>query len=328
MSSLETFVRAFREAAPYVHAHRGKTAVIAFGGEAFTDPAELTILVNDIAVLHALGLRMVLVHGARPQVNARLGKSSADDPGDSAHRVTDEATLAALKDAVGALRIDLEGLLSMGMANSPMANARLRVAAGNFVSARPMGVVDGVDYQRTGLVRRVDAEGIRQRLDSGAIVLLSPIGYAVTGGAYNLRFADVAAAAAAELEADKLILLVEGQNPLDVLPPQLALDRIDGALPTDLEPGLAANVAVCMDALRSGVKRAHLVPRSGDGALLTELFSRDGAGAMITASTYEDLRRAEARDVGGLLRLIRPLADAGNLVERPRRLLERKIQDF
>lgn len=324
----ENFVSVFREAAPYVHAHRGKTAVIAFGGEALQDSQALGDLVNDLALLHALGLRLVVVHGARPQVNARLAAQGAVVTNPDAPRVTDEAGLAALKDAVGTLRIELEGRLSMGLANSPMANARLRVASGNFVSAHPMGVVDGVDHRHTGVVRRVDAEGIRQHLDSGAIVLLGPIGYAVTGGVFNLTYTDVAAATASALRADKLVLLVEGADPASIMGSQLALDRAGDAIPDDLEPQMAAAVDACLRALESGVQRAHLVPRRSDGALLTELFSRAGAGAMITASTYEDLRRAESRHVGGILRLIRPLAEAGNLVERPREMLKQGMDDF
>ncbi len=306
------FVAAFREAAPYVHAHRGKTAVIAFSGAAVASEG-LTELAHDVALLQALGLKIVLVHGV---------------PGHDVVSKTDRETLEAVKAAVGLARFEIEGRLSMGLSSSPMANARLSVATGNFVAARPVGVVHGIDYGHTGEVRRIDVEGIRERLDRGAVVLLSPVGYAVTGTVFNVGYVAVAAAAAEALKADKLVFLVDGADPKSVLPAQLALDRLDETLPEDLDEGLAALIRACEAALRAGVRRAHLVARNRDGALLAELFTRDGAGAMVSAETYEELRRARDRDVGGILQLIKPLAEAGNLVERPRILLKRRIQDF
>lgn len=319
------FVDFFRATAPYVHAHRGRTFVIAFGGEAVQSRG-FSDLVHDLALLHGLGVRLVLVHGARPQIEARLAESGGKIAYVDGRRVTDDDALDCVKAAVGAVRVEVEGRLSMGVANSPMAGARIRVASGNFVQARPVGVVNGVDHRHTGEVRKIDVEGIRQRLDAGAIVLLSPLGYSITGDVFNIGADEIAAAAAGALEADKLVALVEGD--LD-LPRELSPDEADAALEaSEFGPHPRRFVGAATDACRMGVRRAHLVRRAADGGLLWELFTRDGVGSMITTEAYERVRPARSRDVGGLLRLIRPLEARGLLVKRPRKLLERDIHRF
>jgi amino-acid N-acetyltransferase len=247
--------------------------------------------------------------------------------------VTDEVALECVKEAVGATRVELEALLSMGLPNSPMAGARLRVATGNFITAQPVGVVDGVDYQYTGRPRRIDADGIRQRLDDGAIVVLTPIGYSATGEAFNISSHEVAAATAIALRADKLIGLLEGQGVLESearapsqLTPQEAeqLLRSGRDLGHDVQRHLAAAIAAC----RGGVPRAHLVSRQTDGSLLRELFTRDGEGTMVTSETFEGVRSATHADIGGILALIEPLEEQGILVRRPREMLENDIDRF
>lgn len=329
---VDPFVQHFRASAPYIHAHRGRTFVVMFGGEAVASK-ELRTLLYDVALLHSLGVRLVLIAGARPQIDAALLRRGEEPRFEGGLRVTDDAALECVKEAVGATRVELEALLSMGLPNSPMAGARLRVATGNFVMAQPIGVVDGVDYQHTGKPRRVDAEAIVQRLDDGAIVVLTPIGYSATGEAFNISSHDVAAAAATAIGADKLIGLLEGQGVLDAsgLPTsQLTPDEADALLGTgqdlghDVERHLEAAIAAC----RGGVPRAHLVSRQSDGALLRELFTRDGVGTMVTAETFEGVRPAEPGDVGGLLALLEPLEEQGILVRRSREMLENDIDRF
>ena len=325
-----TFVESFRRSAPYVHTHRGGTFVITFGGEAVESPG-FPELIHDVALLHALGVRIVLVHGARPQIEARLAERGVNphDLGD--RRVTDELAMACVKAAVGAARVDIEAILSTGVANSPMAGARIRVAAGNFVTARPIGIIDGVDHQHTGVVRRIDADAVRQRLDDGAVALLSPLGYSITGETFNVGAHDVAAAAAAALEADKLISLVEGPGAVDAhgnllrqLTPDEARAVLDHTPDGDVRRSLNAAIRAC----GTGVRRAHLIDRRVDGGLLHELFTRDGIGTMVTSETFEGVRSARPADVKGLLALIRPLAAAGILLERPREVVEREIGRF
>ncbi len=328
----DNFVDWFRGSSPYIHAHRGRTFVIAFGGEAVADE-HFSNLVHDIALLHGVGIRLVLVHGARPQIEQRLNQRGVEMQYINGLRVTDDAALTCVKEAAGTVRVEIEALLSMGLANSPMAGARIRVASGNFVTARPIGVHDGVDYCHTGLVRRVDAAGIEQRLENDAIALVPPLGYSPTGEVFNLSAADLAASVAIALGADKLISLVEAKGVTDSrnrLIPHMVPREVDDLLarrkqlPEDLTQHLKGALSAC----RSGVKRVHLIDRQQDGALLKELFTRDGIGTLITAEPYEETRTARIDDVGGLLELIEPLEEKGILVRRSRELLETEIDYF
>lgn len=325
------FVTSIRQAAPYIQAHSGTTVVIAFGGEAVEE--NFDSLVNDIALLNTLGIRLVLVHGARPQIEQRLKQNRADIQYVNGLRVTDDPALAAVKDAIGSLRVDIEAKLSMGLVNAPVATASIGVATGNFVTARPLGVRDGIDYCHTGEVRRIDATGIHQQLDAGRIVLLSSIGYSPTGEVFNLSAEEVATAASVALHADKLVLLVEGDGLRDSrrrFINQLSLHEAEQILRSrrKLSEEWHRHLANAIDSCRRGVKRTHLLSRKQDGGLLLELFTRDGIGTLISAEIYEGLRTASIDDVGGIMKLIAPLEEKGVLVKRSRELLEMEIDHF
>ncbi|NBC12566.1 MAG: amino-acid N-acetyltransferase [Gammaproteobacteria bacterium] len=330
-SNATAFAHWFRQCTPYIHAHRGRTFVIAFGGEALDDPA-LPALVHDIALLHGLGIRLVLVHGARPQIERRLAERGAELHYVGGLRITDDQALSCVKEAAGSARVELEALLSMGLANSPMAGVRIPVASGNFTIARPIGVLDGVDYQHTGKVRRIDREALRAALDAGAVALMPPIGYSPTGEVFNLAAADVARAAAVALAADKLIFLAEGDGVTDAggrPASNLLAGDVDALLAEHSAPEeLAQALRAGADACRSGIRRVHLIPRRRDGALLQELFTRDGAGTLISDRPFEELRPARIDDIPGIRALLEPLEQAGVLVPRPREDLEEVIDRF
>ncbi len=328
----DLFVDWFRSSSPYIHAHRGRTFVIVFGGEAVAD-GSFPNLIHDIALLHGLGIKLVLVHGARPQIEQRLQAQHARMQYINGLRVTDDAALACVKEAAGMVRVEIEALLSMGLANSPMAGVRIRVASGNFVTARPLGVREGVDYGHTGEVRRIDAEAIRQQLEQDAIALVPPLGYSPTGEVFNLGAADLGAAIAAALGADKLITLMEGRGLVDSqnrLITHVIAREAEAMLARRkrLSEDMVQQLRAAINACRRGVKRIHLLGRALDGVLLRELFTRDGAGTLITAEPYEDLRTARIDDVGGILELLAPLEEAGVLVRRSRDLLETEIDRF
>jgi amino-acid N-acetyltransferase len=332
MQKITEFVHWFRSAAPYINAFRGKTFVIAFGGEVVSE-GQFVGLAHDINLLSSLGVRLVLVHGARPQVEAQMQERGAEMRYVQGVRVTDEAALASVKEAVGIVRVEIEALLSLGLANTPMAGSDIRVAAGNFVTAKPIGVLDGVDLQHTGEVRKIHAEAIRKRLEDGEIVLLSPIGYSPTGEIFNLTLEDVALHAAAALSADKLVFLMDAEGvtgakgklipALTVTEAQKLTDKIR-KIQDDLGYYLPAAVQAC----KLGVRRTHLISRHRDGALLAELFTRDGVGTLITPTPLETIRGATIDDVGGLLNLIEPLEREGTLVRRSRELLEMEVDRF
>ncbi|WP_420468562.1 amino-acid N-acetyltransferase [Panacagrimonas sp.] len=330
------FVAALRAAAPYVHAHNGGVFVVAFGGEV-ADRPDFEAFVYDLALLHSLGVKLVLVHGARPQIDRQLALRALTPRYCGEFRVTDLPALECVKAAVGSLRMDIEARLSTSLASTPMGGARLKVASGNWVTARPVGIRNGVDFQHTGEVRRIDVDTVRAVLDQDRIVLVSPVGYSPTGEIFNLRSADVATAMAVALRADKLVL-VSNSDP-DTW--KLADDTGDAGQ-LSLAEGerllAAANgigeqdrryLTAALEAGHGGVKRVHLVGAQAEGALLRELYTRDGIGLMLYADEhYEAVREASIEDVGGILALIEPLENAGVLVPRSREQLELEIAQF
>lgn len=328
----DTFVSWFRASSPYIHAFRGRSFVLTFGGEAVSDES-FPHLVHDIALLSSLGIRLVLVHGARPQIERRLKALKIKPRYAAGLRVTEPQAMPSVMEAVGAVRVQIEALLSMGLANSPMAGARMRVASGNFVTARPLGVRSGIDYGLTGEVRRVDTEAITQRLDSGAIVLISPLGYSPTGEVFNLTALEVATAVASALHADKLLCLTETKGLKDKrkkLVRQVSMAEVAAMLRDNprLDADDRAHLEAAFSACQNKVRRVHLIDRHVDGGLLLELFTRDGIGTLISADVYEGTRQATIEDVGGILELIKPLEDEGILVRRSREQLELEIGRF
>ena len=326
------FVAWFRSVAPYINAFRGKTFVIAFGGEVVAD-GKFVELTHDFNLLAALGIRLVLVHGARPQIEQHLSKNDLAGTYHQGIRLTDAETMQCVKEAVGRTRVEIEALLSMGLANSPMANADIRVAGGNFITAQPIGVINGVDLQHTGTVRKVDVAALRDRMEFGEVVLLSPLGYSPTGEVFNLTLEDVATATAIALDADKLVFMMDTDGVQDKkgkLAKELTIVQAQdilgkkNKLPDDIAMFLPCAVRAC----EAGVARTHLISRHTDGALLQELFSDDGIGTMVVESTLNTLRAATIEDVGGIIQLLRPVEDDGILVRRSRELLEREIARF
>jgi amino-acid N-acetyltransferase len=327
----EDFVRWFRQTAPYLHAFGGRTFVIGFGGELIAERARFAQFIQDVNLLAALDIRLVLVHGARPQIEAELKAKGIRSRYVKDLRVTDAQALVAVKHAAGVLRVEIEALLSQGLPNSPMAGASIRVASGNYIVARPIGVVDGVDYQYTGLVRKVDAQAIARRLEAGEVVLVPHIGYSPTGEVFNLSWEDVAQNVASELRADKLLLFID-RLPTDrkgAVIGELTAREAEALLKRrELGAHATGVLRAALGALAAGVARAHLLSRRSTGAALLELFTHSGVGTMITAEPMQQLRGARIEDVGGILALIEPLEADGTLVKRGRERLEREIGNF
>ena len=331
-SDRSAFIQWFRSSSPYIHAFRGRTFVITFGGELLNSPL-LASFIHDIALLNSLGIRLVLVHGARPQIESCLKRSKTKSRYEDGIRITDDQALTCVKEATGSIRVEIEALLSMGLANSPMAGARIRVASGNFVTAKPIGVKNGVDFMHTGEVRRIDATAINTQLDSNAIVLLSPVGYSPTGEVFNLSSLEVATAVATDIKADKLLCLTKTKNikgKKGRITRQLTLGEAHAITSgkRKLDEETLSHLSAAIHACQAGVRRTHFIDRDIDGALLIELFSRDGIGTMITADAYESIRQANIEDVGGILELITPLENEGVLVRRSREQLELEINHF
>jgi amino-acid N-acetyltransferase len=333
-----TFVPWFRAVAPYIHAYRGKTFIVGMVGELIA-AGKLSVFVQDLAILHAMGIKLVLVHGFRPQVNEQLAAKGQVSRFSHGKRITDAVALDCAQEAAGQLRFEIEAAFSQGLPNTPMANATLRVVSGNFLTAQPVGIVDGVDFMHSGVVRRVDAKAIRGAIDIGALVLLSPFGFSPTGEAFNLTMEDVATSTAIALQADKLLFITEvaglhedrtdASSPIDTEIALADAKRLLAELPVPSQPtDLAFYLQHCVKACESGVERSHILPFAIDGAILQEIFTHDGIGTMVVDEKLESLREASADDVGGILQLIEPFERDGTLVRRERTEIERDIANY
>ena len=340
----------FRRASPYIRAHRGRTLVVAVPGDALAGPRVET-LVHDLALLHHLGLRLVVCFGLRAQLDGRLAAAGRTSPIVDGRRVTDDAALAGVVAEAGVARTALEARLSAGLPNTPMAGARIIVGSGNLVTARPFGVHGGVDFHHTGTVREVQAGAVRALLDAGHVVLQAPLGHSLTGDVFNLPADEVAREVAVALGADKLAYLVDAlpvdadgrplrqasAGRLETLFADAPAGGAEGGTEGGADRGpdgaadggrLARVAAHAVRACRAGVDRVHLLEADDPDALLTELFTRDGAGTLVTAERWESVRGATIDDVGGLIRLLSPLQDEGTLAARSREALELDVERF
>lgn len=319
----------FRHSAPYIHAHRGKTFVLMLPGEALLQDTFLHTI-HDIALLNSLGVRLVLAVGARAQIGANLARANIKASFHQGIRITDNAALPLVVEAASAVRSQVEALLSTGLINSPMHGAHMRVSGGNFVTAKPIGVRDGVDFHYTGEVRRVDTHAICNALDDHSIVVLPCLGYSASGEIFNLGIENIATSVAHAIGADKLIAFIEGSGITDS----------KGKLLRELKPAQASALLkkqpqadqhalrACCHAVSAGTARAHLISYLKNGSLLEELFTREGSGTLIAHDSAELIRSATLDDIGGILELIQPLEAEGILVRRSREILEAEIQNF
>ncbi|HAW1637685.1 amino-acid N-acetyltransferase [Escherichia coli] len=328
-------VEGFRHSVPYINTHRGKTFVIMLGGEAI-EHENFSSIVNDIGLLHSLGIRLVVVYGARPQIDANLAAHHHEPLYHKNIRVTDAKTLELVKQAAGTLQLDITARLSMSLNNTPLQGAHINVVSGNFIIAQPLGVDDGVDYCHSGRIRRIDEDAIHRQLDSGAIVLMGPVAVSVTGESFNLISEEIATQLAIKLKAEKMIGFCSSQGVtnddgdiVSELFPNEAQARVEAQEEKgDYNSGTVRFLRGAVKACRSGVRRCHLISYQEDGALLQELFSRDGIGTQIVMESAEQIRRATINDIGGILELIRPLEQQGILVRRSREQLEMEIDKF
>ena len=336
-----TFVPWFRSVAPYIHKFRHQTFVVGLTGEAIA-AGKLHSIAQDLAMIKAMGVKIVLVHGFRPQVNEQLAAKGHAAKYSHGIRITDSVALDCAQEAAGQLRFEIEAAFSQGLPNTPMAGSTVRVISGNFVTARPVGIVDGVDFEHSGLVRKVDVAGIQRALDMDALVLLSPFGFSPTGEAFNLSMEEVATSVAIALKADKLLFLSEvpgirmdpsvpegEDNPIDTELPLAQARQLLARVPASQRPtDTAFYLQHCVKACEGGVERSHIIPFAVDGALLLEIYVHDGIGTMIVDEKLEELREATADDVGGILQLIEPFEKDGTLVKRDRTEIERDIANY
>ena len=319
----------FRGSAPYIDAHRGCTFVIHVEGEAFESPCEA--LIQDLALLHTLGVKLVVVFGCKPQAKAALAQQGQTFRLHQGRWIIDQDGMAVIAAQTQQLRMKIEARFSVGLPNTPLHGLDIVTVSGNFIMARPFGVRDGIDGLYAGEVRHVRSDAIKALLDRDMLVIVPPLGYSSTGELFDLEATEVACQIATAMQADKLIFM--GQHD--------GICSADGTLQHQMEPEQARQLstpempealrhqleAACK-AARKGVKRTHILSWQDRDSLLGELFTRDGMGTMITQERYEQLRTATSADIAGLMELLRPLEERQILVPRSRERLEQQIGDY
>lgn len=328
-------VKGLRHSVPYINNHHGKTFVILLTGATLKSNNYANII-NDIGLLHSLGIKLVIVNGARNQIDDELQALNITPKYHKYTRITDAKTLDVVKRVTGLLQLNITASLSMSLNNTPLQGSHINVVSGNFVIAQPLGVDDGIDYCHTGKIRRINCDAINDQLNHNAIVLLGPVGVSVTGESFNLSSEDVAAEVAIKIKADKLISFCAEQGVLDC-----NRQVITDLFPADADKYVQQKEQKCQHlssdirflriasrACRHGVHRSHLVSYLVDGSILQEIFSRDGIGTQVAMEHSEKIRKATIDDIGGILELIRPLEEQGILVRRSREQLEIEINQF
>ena len=347
----------FRSMAPYIATHRGKTVVIHVPGEAIDGQcANFPALVQDIILMHTLGIKIVLVAGCRPQINERMikaGRNPVSMLDDHLMRRTDAFTLRCVREASSYARVYLESQVGRGLVDASYSTGFVQVSSGNFVTARPYDN-DTEDFGYAGKVDKINIRRINQLLECNDVVLIGCLGYTTTGEVYNCSSEEVALQSAVQLGAHKLIYLYDGHELRDrntggivhSIPfsaghkfltefrkkrageaERHEKDRDREAEDKELrkETELLMYMQLAVDACAQGVPRSHLIQRQEDGSLLLELFTRDGGGLMISRDLYDGIRPARPVDTDTLIRLITPLVDKGILVRRSRETIDNAI---
>ena len=327
MAADQGHIEWFRNSSPYVKAHRGRSFVVHLGGEAL-EAARLPGLAADLTLLDSLGVRLALVHGARPQVDAELARQGLATEWHEGLRITPPELMDLVVGVMGAVGARLQAALSKGVAGSPVQGRELLCLSGNLVRARPIGVRDGVDYQKTGVCRKVNKAAFWQQMEAGALMIVPPYGSSPSGEIFNLESAELAKELAVSIRADKLIYMTGAPGVLDAAGQVVSEIDLHGQPGLAAEAGLGRLLDLCRSACEGGVERCHLVSYQEDGALLQELFTRDGAGTQVVGQSYEQTRDACSEDVAGILALTLPLEAEGLLAPRSRELIEAEIDRY
>lgn len=283
-------VSALKHAAPYIRLYKRKVFVLKIGGEVFADTAATRALMEQVGILHQVGIRVVLVHGGGPQSSKLADALGLDTKFVDGRRVTDGDSLDVATMVLNGL-INTRVLAACRDLDIPAVGIS-GVDAG-LISAhrRPPVTSNGgetVDYGFVGDIDAVDAEVLRKQLDNGLMPVVSPLSCDASGTLLNINADTVAAAIAAELDAEKLILATGApgilENPTD---PQSLISYVDRARlkalceSGSIAEGMLPKAAAIEAALSGGVKRVHVVSYKLPDSLLLEVFTNEGTGTLV-----------------------------------------------
>jgi amino-acid N-acetyltransferase len=332
---LKEQVELIRQVFEYIHLFKGKIFVIKIDCALFAHPF-FPGLIKDLVLLHRQGIRVVLVPGAKSQIDAVLEQYKVPWRSAAGIRISTPEAIPFIK------------MASFDVANKIMtrlAENNANGIIGNWVRARSIGVRDGVDFQNSGQVERINTNIIKSVLEEGLIPIFPNIGWNATGRPYNLSSNELAYSLACDLQARKLFFITDGRviGAGDYsLPPgtgvsegrvvtQLSLDGaarfLDLNDPRD-DDELRELVSLASRAGQAGVERIHIVDGRIEGVLLKEIFSSRGFGTMIYADQHENIRPMTTRDIPEALRIMEPFMEKKLLVSRDEQTLASQCEDF
>ena len=297
------------------------------------DHPYFSLLVKDLALLHQNGIKIIIIPGAHDRINEILTQYKI--PYDSARgvRISSEESINFIKMAAFDVCNKVMTLLSGNGIYSVI---------GNWVKARALGVVDGVDFKHTGQVERIRTEAVNTLLNEGHIPIFPCIGWNSNGDPYNVSSDELARVIAQSMQASKLFFLsaedvLTNQSctiPDDVSLSQdgrlskLSLSQAEHFIKLNENNPLSDKIHCAIAACQEGVDRVHILDGRIEGAVLKEIFSNLGIGTMVYSNIYERIRPMKRRDISSVLSLMKPFVDNGILIPRSREQLEEKLDDY
>lgn len=328
-------VQTIREVFGYLRRYKGQVFVLKVDDTLLGKPL-FSLLIKDIVLLQNAGIQVVLVPGAKQSIDQVLATYAVAAPMQGTTRITPQEAMPLVKLGASNVTNVLISLLSENEAHG---------VVGNWVRARAMGVLAGVDYKQTGRVEKVNVQLIRNMLEDGLIPIIPNIGWNVVGRDYNLNSNELAVAVAKALQASKLFFIgVEGGIPVVegcpfVEPQELKsglfsnLDPEEGrellaSFDSQLQPQHRELISLALQACAAGVERVHLIDGSKDGILLREVFSSVGLGTMFYAKEYDHIHPAGAQDIPEILRIMQPYVEDGILVQRSAESVGEELDNF
>tara|TARA_B100000795_G_scaffold264293_1_gene244615 strand:- start:528 stop:2066 length:1539 start_codon:yes stop_codon:yes gene_type:complete len=334
----KSFIENFRLSAKFINQFHNKTFVIAIGGEVIKDN-QLKSIACDINLLHSMSINIVLVHGIRPQIDNKLKEETKKTELVKNIRVTKKEMLNDIISVNGAIKTNIEAALSSGILDSPMLGSNIKVSSGNFITARPLGVIDGVDMELTGQIRKIDTSAITDKLHNKEIVIISPLGYSPIGDIFNLSYEQTAAHVAQAIKAEKLIYYINANGILNIrgeLIPELTISKAKHLIESIEDPKNAPFISYhdfnilksSLYAIKNNIEKVHLINRNINGSVLEEIFTDKGSGTILTEYSLQNIRPAKTKDINQIINIIEPLEKEGILIGRINKDISKDINSF
>jgi len=322
-SQFQSQVSTIRQTFGYMQKYKNSVFVIKTDGRLICDPL-FPLLIRDVALLHDLGIKIVLVPGTRTRINGILNSFGIATEEYKGIRISTEEAIPFIKMATFDVANQVMTMLAENNTNAVI---------GNWVRARGIGVIDGVDFQSSGFVDKIDVESIRNVLDNNMIPIFPNIGWSLSGKPYNISSHELALKISVAMQAEKMFFITDfgGISINGSLISQLTTKEAKQLLaktPANENDENLELLNLSYEAVKSGVKRVHIVGGHCDGTLLKEIFCNIGQGTMIYSNEFDSIRKLTYSDIPEILRITRPLVEKGILIERTSKDIEDLIGEF